>query len=185
MDRELRGGTQRVLTAALLMALTSPSRPTENWSNTCKTYTRPHIEYCIQSRSPHLRKDIQCLENVQKAATRLVPELRKLTYDQRLQKLGLTTLETRRRRGDLIETLKIMTGKNKLCSEQFFRRSSTGHCTRGHSLKLEKQLSRLDLRRYFLQPTGGQRMEQSTPACHRCNISQHVQGKTGQALVRY
>ena len=54
-----------------------------------KTYIRPHIEYCIQSWSPHLRKDIQCLENVQKAATRLVPELRKLTYDQRLQKLGL------------------------------------------------------------------------------------------------
>jgi len=74
----------------------------------------------IQSWSPYLRKDIQCLEGVHKAATKLIPALRKLDYGQRLQKLGLTTMETRRRRGDLIKTFKIMTGKEKLSSEQYF-----------------------------------------------------------------
>ena len=55
-----------------------------------KAYIRPHLECCIQSRSPYLRKDVQCLEGVQKAATKLVPALRKLDYGQSLHKLGLT-----------------------------------------------------------------------------------------------
>ena len=114
-----------------------------------KTYIRPHLEYCIQSWSPYLRKDIQCLEGVQRAITKLVPALRKLDYGQRLQKLGLTTLETRRRRGYLIETFKIMTGKEKLSSEQFFHLSTIGYQTRGHSLKIAKQRTRLDLRKHF------------------------------------
>ena len=71
------------------------------------------------------------------------------TYGQRVQKLGLTTLETRRGRDDLIETFRIMSGKEKLSSEQFFHLSSTGYQSRGHSLKIAKQRTRLDLRQQF------------------------------------
>jgi len=42
-----------------------------------------------------------------------------------------------------------MTGKEKLSSEQFFHLSSTGYQTRGHSLKIAKQRTRLDLRKHF------------------------------------
>jgi ribonuclease P/MRP protein subunit RPP40 len=61
-----------------------------------KSYIRPHLEYSIQAWSPHLRKDIDTLETVQKAATNLVPELRRYDYETRLEKLGITTLEKRR-----------------------------------------------------------------------------------------
>ena len=113
-----------------------------------KTYIRPHLEYCIQSWSPHLVKDIQCLERVQRSATKLVPALRKYCYEERLQRLGLTTLQRRRERGDLIEVFKIMTGKDKIEKEQFFHLADTAHGLRGHTLKIRKERARLDIRKY-------------------------------------
>ena len=78
------------------------------------------MEYCVQAWSPHLVKDIRILESVQRTATKMVPTLRKLPYESRLQRLGLTTLERRRIRGDLIETFKILTDIEKVDKEQFF-----------------------------------------------------------------
>ena len=40
----------------------------------------------------------------------MIPELRDLSYESRLLKCGLTTLETRRLRGDQIEVFKIVNG---------------------------------------------------------------------------
>ena len=71
---------------------------------------RPHLEYAVQSWSPYFRKDIAELEKVQRRMTKLVPELKCLEYEERCRRLGITTLEKRRRRGDLIETYKILNG---------------------------------------------------------------------------
>ena len=114
-----------------------------------KTYIRPHLEFSVQAWSPYLAKDIDCLEKVQRAATKLVPHLRKLSYEERLEKLRLTSLFDRRKRGDLIETYKILNEKVNVNKDQFFRLSSTGHYTRGHSMKLEVQRPRLDRRKFF------------------------------------
>ena len=43
--------------------------------------------------------------------TRMLPELKGLSYPKRLKALGITTLETRRLRGDLIEVFNIVKGK--------------------------------------------------------------------------
>jgi hypothetical protein len=106
-----------------------------------KTYIRPHLECCIQAWSPHLTKDIKCLEQVQRAATRLVPAIRKNSYETRLVKLGLTTLERRRARGDLIEVYKILTGKERVESRQFFQLAENLKGLRGHSWKLTNERS--------------------------------------------
>jgi len=71
------------------------------------------MEFAIQVWSPYLKRDIECLERVQRRATKLVKEFRKLSYEDRLCKLKLTSLVDRRLRGDLIETYKIITAKRR------------------------------------------------------------------------
>ena len=75
-----------------------------------KAIVRSHLEYCIHAWSPYLRKDIYMLEKTQRRATKLIPGLRYLRYEERLKECGLTTLETRRLRGDQIEVFKILNG---------------------------------------------------------------------------
>ena len=85
-----------------------------------KAIVRPHLEYCIQAWNPYLRKDVDMLEKIQRRATKLIPGLRDLTYEERLNECGLTTLETRRLRGDQIEVFKILNGYENIDSNIFF-----------------------------------------------------------------
>ena len=80
-----------------------------------KAIVRAHLEYCIQAWSPYLRKDIDMLEKIQRG-TKLIPGLRDLRYEERLKECGLTTLETRRLRGDQIEVFKILNGYENIDS---------------------------------------------------------------------
>ena len=86
-----------------------------------KAIVRPHLAYCIQALSPYLRKDIDMFEKIQRMATKLIPGLRYLTYEERLKECGLTTLETRRLRGDQIEVFKILNCYENIDSNLFFR----------------------------------------------------------------
>ena len=67
-----------------------------------KSLVRPHLDYCSSVWRPHLQKDINLLENVQKRATRMVEGFKGMDYLSRLKGMRLTTLETRRLRADLI-----------------------------------------------------------------------------------
>ena len=116
-----------------------------------KALIRPHIEYGNVIWHPFLRKDIESVENVQKRATKLVPELKVLTYIERLKKLKLPSLAHRRRRGDMIQTFKIIKGIEYIPSERFFKVCKESS-TRGHSLKLEKPRCKTTVRqRHFSQ----------------------------------
>ncbi len=65
------------------------------------TLVRPHLEYAIQSCSPNFVADADCLERIQRLATRLVKAFRRLPYEERLRRLGLHFSNWRRLRGDL------------------------------------------------------------------------------------
>ena len=63
---------------------------------------RPRLEYAAVVWSPHMKKHIAKLERIQRIATKLAPSLRHLTYEERLSRLKLTTLEVKRKRGTLL-----------------------------------------------------------------------------------
>ena len=88
-----------------------------------KAFVRPHLEYCVQVWSPVARHGnwgtIMSIESCQRDFTRVISGMGLLTYEERLEKLGLTTLLERRMRGDLIETYKIRTNQVNYGSNMF------------------------------------------------------------------
>jgi ribonuclease P/MRP protein subunit RPP40 len=74
------------------------------------TFVRPHLEFAVAVWNPYLKGDIEILEKVQRRATKLVLNLKNLAYEDRLVAMNLTTLETRRERGDLIQLYKLIHG---------------------------------------------------------------------------
>jgi len=112
-----------------------------------KALIRPHLEYASCIWSPHLKKDIEALEWVQRRATKIIPELRDLPYTERLKRLNLPTLLFRRKRADMLQLYKLMHGLDSIeqltrCSrcpaKKMFQLVSKSQ-TRGHDLKLYKQ----------------------------------------------
>ena len=106
-----------------------------------KTIVRPHIEYCIQAWSPYLKKDIDMLETIQRRATKLIPGLRDLRYENDLM---LTALETRRLIGDQIEVFNILNGYENFGSNIFFK-IKLCKITRGLNFTLVKKQGRFDV----------------------------------------
>ena len=118
-----------------------------------KTIVRPHLEYCIQAWRPYRKKDIDILERVQRRATKMIQKLRNISYEMRLKECGLTTLETRRLRGDQIEVFKILNGYENIDRNIFFSVKEERR-TRGHGVTLAKKQCRLDIRKFsFSQRT--------------------------------
>ena len=112
------------------------------------------MDYCVQAWRPHLQKDIDVLERVQRKATRNIDECKGMEYEERLRVTGFKTLETRRLRADLVEVYKILNIIDKIDESKFFERyavgaSARGTCiTRGNSLKLFQSRARLDIAKY-------------------------------------
>ena len=78
----------------------------------------------------------------------MIPELRDLSYESRLLQCGLTTLETRRLRGDQIEVFKIVNGYKDIDRNMFFKLKQGSRRTRGHKESLVKEQCKLDTKKY-------------------------------------
>jgi len=75
-----------------------------------KTLVPPHVEYSVSAWSPYYVKDKTLLERIQHRFTRMVPGLKSLPYEERLDRLGIWTLEERRNRADLLQVFKLYKG---------------------------------------------------------------------------
>ena len=112
-----------------------------------KSLIRPHLEFGTCIWSPKLKININRIESIQRRATRCVPELWHLSYEQRLANLKLETLSYRRMRADLIEVYRILTNQHEIerscqcskCPHKAMLSIVTCGSTRGHSKKLQLQ----------------------------------------------
>ncbi|KAK4826539.1 hypothetical protein QYF61_010059 [Mycteria americana] len=50
---------------------------------------RPHLQYCIQLWGPQHKKDMDLLERVQRRAMKMIRELEHLSYEDRLERVGV------------------------------------------------------------------------------------------------
>ena len=94
----------------------------------------PHLQYCVQFWSPALSKDVTRLEKIQARATKLIPEIRHLPYEDRLKNLGIRSLANRRIILDLVQTYKILHGVDNVEYSNYFTLNE--NCTRNNGLKL-------------------------------------------------
>ena len=90
--------------------------------------------------------DIKKIESVQRRATKLIPEFKDKTYEQRLKELRLFSMEYRRLRGDMIQVYKILNKIDRVEPNEFFKMCPNS--TRGHSKKLFKQRCQKDVRKF-------------------------------------
>ena len=96
-----------------------------------KTLVRPILEYGNIIWGPHYSGDKHKIDRVQHRATRLVPGFDEIPYEERLRRLKLPSLQYRRKRGDMIQTYKIMRGFDRIDPAVFFK-FQPWQVTRGH-----------------------------------------------------
>ena len=103
---------------------------------------RPHLEYGNVIWGPFFAGDKKTVEAVQRRATKLIPELKDMTYEQRLRELDLPSLEYRRSRGDMIQCYKIFHKIVRMNTEEVFTPvppSTTRAYTFGHPYRVLRQ----------------------------------------------
>ena len=113
------------------------------------TYVRPLLEYASCVWSPCYIGLVTKIESVQRRFTKRFLCCSNLTYSERLAKLNIDRLETRRLHSDLICVYKSMTGMSAVdvgLSDLFTAGSAV---TRGHRFKLLIPHTRINIRKYF------------------------------------
>ena len=112
-----------------------------------KSLVRPMIEYGHTTTRPFFQKDSNAIEKIQRRATKFVPSLRDLSYQDRLKKLSLPSLSYRFLRGDLIEVYKICNRYyDNIPPEEIITFKNNN--LRGHEFKLTEERFRRDVGRW-------------------------------------
>ena len=129
-----------------------------------KALVRPHLEYGNIIWHPHYQMDKLAVEMIYRRATKLVPHLKYLSYEQRLVSIRHPLLVFRKRWGDVIQVYKIMNGIDRLDPRAFFNRALNER-TRGHSQRLFVGRCRLEIIKKLIQPASGSGLELIIRSC--------------------
>ena len=104
-----------------------------------KTLIRPILEYGNTVWYNGLKKSKEKIENVQRKLTKHIKGLRDISYEKRLEKIKLPSMEYRQIRGDLIQVYKIAHSfYDPITTKSLFEFSKNDRL-RGHNFKILKQ----------------------------------------------
>lgn len=133
-----------------------------------KQYVRPHLEFAVPAWNPWNQGDKELLEQVQRRAVKMVSGLSGRTYEQRLQELGLLSLEDRRTLYDLVQTFKIIKGHDDVKPETWFNLvgDAPARVTRHTQdpLNIVPKYPRSDIRKNFFSVRVTEKWNQIPPA---------------------
>ena len=113
-------------------------------------YVRPLVEYGSVVWNPYLQKDIDLVERVQRYFTKkicLKCNIQFKSYEDRLYKLNLHSLQYRRLETDLIMVFKIINGLVDLPMNQFFHFYKSPYTTRRHKFCLAQNISKTEIQK--------------------------------------
>ena len=103
-----------------------------------KSIVRPILEYSNCAWNTGLQKHIDEIEKIQRRFTKNIFTVKNLSYENRLEKLKLPSLEFRRLRGDLIQTFKITRQFYDSKTVDTLFQLNNNQKLRGHRLKISK-----------------------------------------------
>ncbi len=143
---------------------------------------RPHLEYALQFWSPHHAKDIAKLEAVQRRATEMITSLRNKSYEERLARLNLFSLEKRRLRGKFIECFKILKGFANVDASKMFLTDNTSR-TRSNGVKLRCQQVQLNCTKFFFTNDVVREWNKLPPSVVQCDTVNSFKNKLDHHLL--
>ena len=112
-----------------------------------KSIVRPILEYGNVIWHPSLKSVEKEIEDVQRRATKMIGKMKNLPYPERLKLLQLPSLQHRRKRGDMIETYKYLTGRYTTERPKWIINNNQN---RGNNYKLMKVRTTAKTRTNFL-----------------------------------
>ena len=71
---------------------------------------RPILEYCLSVWNPYAKVSARKIEQIQRWATKMVENLKDISYPERLRIMGIPTLQVRRLRAHMIQVYEIING---------------------------------------------------------------------------
>lgn len=113
-----------------------------------KTLIRPILEYAGVVWNSSLIKDITLIESVQRRFTKRIAGLYNVEYDQRLSLVHLPSLADRRRRGDMIQTYRVLHNTFSVNLSSLFV-LNLDERLRGHLYKLVRENFKSSAREHF------------------------------------
>ena len=117
-----------------------------------RIYRTSIVEFSVEAWCPSKVEDIYTLEKMQRRALRMITDQGDANYVSKLKKIGMTSLQDRRKRGDMIQVFKIMNDLSGLDKNNIFNFVRDRHSvdTRNHSANLlVPEKCRLNVRKNF------------------------------------